>query len=141
MSNLTMQYTGTLAIVTCGVCGITFAAPEDLLERARRDHVTNFWCPLGHKLHYLGETEEQKLRRQLKQERINSGWYHDQLQASERSKAAIKGHLTRARNKVAEGRCPAPGCGQHFANVREHMKHKHPDYHLTDPETGKAAEL
>ena len=54
-----------------------------------------------------------------------------------RSLIAYKGHLTRARNKIAAGNCPAPGCGQHFANVREHMKFKHPDYHLVDPETGK----
>ena len=141
MSNLTLQYTGKLVIETCCNCSIAFAMPDDLQERALRDHSVTFYCPRGHAQHYMGETEAQKLKRQLNQTRINSDWYRDQLGAAERSKAALKGHLTRARNKIAAGNCPAPGCGQHFANVREHMKFKHPEFHLTDPETGKAAEL
>lgn len=141
MTSLTMQYTGTLTIETCGACGVTFAAPADLLAKARRDHDTNFWCPNGHKLHYLGETEEQKLRRQLRQERLDTDWYQDQLQASERSKAALKGHLTRARNKIANGICPVGNCRRHFDNVQAHIASEHPQWHMTDPETGKAADL
>jgi hypothetical protein len=138
---LTLRYTGTLTIETCGECGITFAAPEDLINACKANHSKGFWCPLGHHLYYTGETEAQKLTRQLRAAKSNSQWYQDQLGAAERSKAALKGHLTRARNKIAAGNCPVPDCGQHFANVREHMKFKHPDFHLTDPETGEVAAL
>jgi hypothetical protein len=137
----TLTYTGTLIIESCGECGIHFAMPTDLRDNALRDHGVSFWCPLGHKIHYLGETEEAKLTRQLRSARIDRDRWADNYQASERSKAALKGHLTRARNKIAAGNCPVPDCGQHFSNVREHMKFKHPDFHLTDPETGKPAEL
>lgn len=141
MTALTMNYTGTLAIETCGHCGITFAMPVDLMTAAKRDHDVWFWCPLGHKIHYLGETEAQRLARQLKQARSNRQWYQDQLHASERSKAALKGHLTRARNKIANGVCPVGGCRRHFDNVQAHIATEHPDWSVVDPETGKAAAL
>src|SRR5699024_4795083 len=116
------------------------AAPEELLERAQQDHVTIFWCPLGHKLNFMGESREEKLERQLRQERLSKTWYQDQFRASERSKAALKGHLTRARKKIAQGTCPVAGCGKHFSNVREHMRHMHPDWKMTDPETGEGVQ-
>ena len=133
MSNLTMQYTGTLTIESC----YTFAMPSDFQARCLRDHSKSFYCPAGHGQVFTGETEAQKIARQLKRAKQDTQWHRDQLHASERSKAALKGHLTRARNKIAAGNCPVPDCGQHFSNVREHMKRRHPDYTMTDPETGK----
>lgn len=136
MATMTMQYTGVLVIETCCNCSIQYAMPKDLQERALRDHSVSFFCPRGHGQSYTGETAEQRLTRQLNAERTSKTWYADQLKATERSKSALKGQLTKARNKIAAGNCPVPDCGQHFANVREHMKFKHPDYTLTDPETG-----
>lgn len=141
MTALTMQYTGTLAIETCCNCGITFAMPQDFMARARRDHDLWFYCPQGHRQHYIGETEEQKLARQLRSARMDEQWYRDQLHASERSKAALKGHLTRARRKIANGVCPVGNCRRHFDNVQAHIASEHPQWSVTDPETGKAAEL
>lgn len=144
----TMLYSGTLVIETCCRCAINFAMPAELRDACLRDHSKSFYCPVGHGQAFVGETAEQKLKRQLEQARTNTRWYSDQLtstsrdlRAEQRSKAALKGHLTRARNKIAAGNCPVPDCGQHFSNVREHMKFKHPDYQLTDPETGKKADL
>lgn len=137
----TMHYTGTLVLEECCNCGISFAMPSDFRSQCLRDHSKSFYCPSGHGQVFSGETEAQKLRRQLNYTRDSETWYKDQLGAAERSKAAIKGHLTRARNKIAVGNCPVPDCGQHFSNVREHMNHKHPDWHMTDPETGKKAVL
>jgi hypothetical protein len=131
---LTMQYTGTLVIETCCNCSITFAIPSDFRDRALKNHSISFYCPLGHSQHFIGETEEQKLTRQLRAARSNAEWAKDQLSASERSKAAIKGHATRLRNKLAKGQCPC--CDMTFGNVREHIKFKHPDYVITDVETG-----
>lgn len=135
----TLIDTSTLVIEECCDCHTRFAMTSALQTQRLADHL-NFFCPLGHPQHYVGETEEAKLRRQLRAAQSDATWNRDQLEASERSKAAIKGHLTRARNKIAAGNCPAPGCGQHFANVREHMKHKHPEYHLTDIDAAAAAE-
>lgn len=135
--NSTMHYTGTLVLETCCNCGIVFAMPDDFQRRAKANHSISFYCPLGHGQHFIGETDEQKLERQLRATRAQLTSSNDQLESERRSKIALKGHLTRARNKIAAGECPVPDCGQHFSNVREHMKFKHPDYHLIDPETGR----
>ncbi|GAA3730349.1 hypothetical protein GCM10022239_03680 [Leifsonia bigeumensis] len=142
-------YSASLVVIECGStgCGVVFALSDNYVAARRRDHKT-WYCPNGHAQHYPSESDIERAERRRKEalRHANDGWAawsasQDQLRASERSKAALKGHLTRARNKVAAGNCPAPGCGQHFANVREHMKFKHPEFHLTDPETGKAADL
>ena len=141
----TLTYTGTLEVTACW-CGLPHAIPADLMSEARLTGRT-IWCPLGHEW-AVRKTDRQKhreeierLKRNLRFARASRDAAEDQARAAERSKIALKGHLTRARNKIAAGTCPAPDCGQHFANVREHMKHKHPDFHLIDPETGKAAAL
>jgi hypothetical protein len=133
----TMLDTSTLVIEECCNCHTRFAMTQQLNAQRRADH-ENFYCPNGHGQHYTGESEAEKLRRQLRSARSDATWTRDQLEASERSKAAIKGHLTRARNKLAKGQCPC--CDQTFGNVREHMKFKHPDYHLTDIDAAAAAE-
>lgn len=137
---ITMTDISTLVIEECCSCHIRFAMPKDFQRSRCNDHAS-FSCPAGHMQSYTGESEEERLRRQLKQAKVSATRWQDNYNASERSKAALKGHLTRARNKIAAGNCPVPDCGQHFANVREHMKFKHPDFHMTDPETGEAAAL
>lgn len=137
----TMIDSSVLVIEECCACHIRFAMPQDLQQRALADRGISFYCPSGHSQHYSGETEAEKLKRQLSYAQTRATRWEDNYRAAERSKAALKGHLTRARNKIAAGNCPVPDCGQHFANVREHMKFKHPDFHLTDPETGEKAEL
>jgi hypothetical protein len=130
----------TLVIEECCNCHIRFGMPSGLQSQRRDDH-KSFYCPNGHGQHYTSESDAERLARQLRAARSDRDWYQDQLGASERSKAALKGHLTRARNKIAAGTCPVADCGMHFSNVREHMKHKHPDFALIDPETGEPATL
>lgn len=142
-------YSGELKIIECAHtgCGVVFALSDNYIAARRRDHAT-WHCPNGHTRYYPAESDIERAERLRKVALVdaNTGWSayqasQDQLRASERSKAALKGHLTRVRNKIAKGYCPVPDCGQHFANVREHMLHKHPEFHLTDPETGKVATL
>ncbi|WP_223690089.1 hypothetical protein [Leifsonia poae] len=142
-----LAYTGTLEIVECANCHMHFGVLPRF-QKDRRDDHKMFYCPSGHSNYYSGKSEAEKLSDQLAVEKRRRGYsetalqaQRDQTRATERSLAAYKGHLTRARNKIAAGNCPVPDCGQHFSNVREHMKHKHADWHLIDPETGKAAEL
>ena len=144
---LTHRYTGTLTIIECPNCHMDFGATPAFVQQLRRDHRT-FYCPQGHSMSYGAESDLEKSQRMLTNARERARYAEasataarDQMRAAERSNAALRGHLTRARNKIAAGNCPAPDCGQHFANVREHMKHKHPDFHMIDPETGKAAVL
>lgn len=141
-----VHYSTMLSAISCGVCSIPFAIPASMLTKVKQTG-DDFFCPNGHKIHYF-DTENKKLTKRLAAEERARAWaesalqaQRDQTRATERSLAAYKGHLTRARNKIAQGNCPVADCGQHFSNVREHMKFKHPEWHLIDPETGKAAEL
>lgn len=124
----------TLEPVECCVCHLTFAVPRDW--NAERLQKRDSWsCPNGHRQHYTGETEEQKLRRQLRERtdqlqtaRARATHAQDQADAAERSARAYRGHLTRLRRKVANGICPAPGCGRTFENVRQHLAGVHPEF-------------
>jgi hypothetical protein len=140
-------FTGTLEVVTCAGCAMTFGIPVHLATDRRTDHKT-FYCPNGHSNYWPQESDLERTERFLTNARERTRYAEaaasaarDQAAAAARSNRALKGHLTRARNKIAAGNCPVPDCGQHFANVREHMKFKHPEFHLIDPDTGKVAEL
>lgn len=113
----------SLVIEECYSCGISFAMPSDFKESRLRDRKT-FWCPNGHSQHYVGKTDAEKLveaQRALQATR-------DILAQEERSHAATRGHLTRAKKKVKAGVCPAPGCHRHFTNLERHIASKHPGF-------------
>jgi DNA repair exonuclease SbcCD ATPase subunit len=124
----TLTYTGELVVTSCW-CGIHVAIPDDLYKEARRNHQKNVYCPLGHSFVYGGDTEAQKLKRQLE-------WATDTL-ASERARAdgaeaslrTTKGHVTRLRKQVLAGECPI--CGQHLRDLARHVNRMHPE---EDPE-------
>lgn len=129
----TMTYTGRLVIEECYKCHIIFAMPEDFQRRCREaGQAMEFFCPLGHGQVY-SKSETQRLREELARTERQRDWsqtnarmYRDQLGASERSKAAIKGQLTKTRKRIANGVCPC--CKRHFVNVERHMQGQHPDY-------------
>ena len=145
MSTETLTYAGTLVVTKCW-CGIRQAIPSELMEMAE-NNATVVYCPVGHQWTYR-ETESDRLKKQLAEEKRRREWaessrtaLRDQLHAAEKSRAALKGHLTRARNKIANGVCPVGNCRRHFENVQAHIASEHPQWHVTDPETGKAAVL
>lgn len=129
----TLTYTGTLVVVECCECHIIFAMPEDFQRRCRDAGSGKlFYCPLGHSQSYTAG-EVKKLQDQLATEQRRREWAEtsaraarDQARAAERSKAAIKGQLTKTRNRISKGACPC--CKRHFVNVERHMAGKHPDY-------------
>jgi hypothetical protein len=136
-----------LAVQDCCNCGVTFALTKELDDQRRKDHGT-FYCPNGHPQVYTGKTEAQKLREELAQaqaqlvtEKKRTEYAHasrkaaqDQAAAAERSAAAYKGHLTRMRNRVANGVCPVQGCQRPFVNVHDHILNKHPEWAVEHPE-------
>lgn len=122
----TLTYTGTLQITTCW-CGIALAMPVDLYLQAKR-HGKTCWCPLGHKF-VFSDTDDAKIDRLEKRLQAT----RDLVHAEERSHAATRGHLTRARKKaerVAAGVCPC--CNRTFQNLARHMHGQHPDYPAHD---------
>jgi hypothetical protein len=127
----TMNYTGTLTVVSC-TCGIVFAIPDEL-DRQAHDHGKSITCPLGHSWHYT-ETTQVKLERE--QKRVIAT--QELLRAEERSHAATRGVVTRKKNEAKKlreraraGVCPC--CHRTFKQLAAHMANKHPDYAEQEP--------
>lgn len=135
----TLAYTGTLHIIECGVCAVPHAIPDEMY-RDRRDNGGNWYCPNGHHLHFI-TTEAEKLRKQLDRVKSSEKWYFEALtrtqqerDAAERSARAYRGHVTRLRNRIADGVCPVDGCRRNFANVKGHIARMHPTWAHEHPE-------
>lgn len=129
----TLTYTGTLVTEECYSCHIMFAMPADFQRRCRdAGRAMSFYCPLGHSQVYSVsrivelENELARVKRQKEWAETNSRRIRDELQMTERSRAAIKGQLTKTKKRVANGVCPC--CKRHFVNVERHMNGQHPDY-------------
>jgi hypothetical protein len=133
MRGATIQVTADLITETCcrSDCGILFAVPADWQARKRRDH-TNFYCPNGHDQHYVGKTEEEKLKEELKRTRENLEWHRergdrlaDDNMTLARSRTALRGVVTKLRRKAASGECAY--CHERFPDVAAHVAELHPD--------------
>ncbi len=123
MTTDTTTFTGTLAHMECGKCGVMFGMTPQFIQERREDHRT-WYCPNGHHRHYPAKNTEERLRAQLRSAENTLAYRTDQLDMSRRSAAAIKGHATRLRRKIERGECPE--CGQVFKRLATHMKAKHP---------------
>ena len=135
----TLTFTGTLTITHCGVCQIPHAIPTEMYD----DRLANggeWHCPNGHKLHFIttraDELERQAAaaKRQLTLARASRDAARDQAAAAHRSAIAYKGHVTRLRNRIANGVCPVAGCRRHFDNVQAHITGQHPEWAAEHPE-------
>jgi hypothetical protein len=140
----TQAFTDTLTVLSCSNCSLPFGISKHFETQRRRDH-ESFYCPRGHSQYFPGKSDVElaeeraaAAERQTKFARARATAAQDQAEAHRRTSIALKGHLTRARNKIANGVCPVAGCKRHFDNVQNHIARMHPDWHLTDPETGMA---
>jgi hypothetical protein len=129
MTNI-LNYSGRLTVEVCW-CGMRHAVPEELSEMQERQHRNGetqigIYCPLGHQHIFSGKGEAERLRGQLERARLREQRVSDQLQASERSNAALKGVVTKTKKRVGKGVCPC--CNRHFENVERHMQSKHPGF-------------
>lgn len=116
----------TLVTEECCRCGTVFAFAEELREKCLQDHSRQFYCPNGHPQHYLGETEAERLKRNLK-------WAHTRAARIERERdraeARRRGQLaanTRLKKRIANGVCPC--CKRTFKDLARHMAGQHPEF-------------
>lgn len=124
-----LSFAARLVSETCITCGVEFALPE-----ARRNWLTehkgvSFYCPNGHAQSFIGETEAEKLAKQLaaKQRELETSNY--QLKNVRDLNQKITVRATRAEKKlerVTKGTCPC--CNRSFTALRRHMATKHPDW-------------
>ena len=124
-----------LTTCCCPVCGILYAIPERLRERAEQlgGHKRMWYCPNGHQVGYEGESEAEMLRRRLEAARASAGRQAARADQLESRLIAQKGAATRARNerdriarRARAGVCPC--CNRTFRQLARHMASQHPNF-------------
>lgn len=133
----------TFDVHTCPNCAVTYAATTDFFSRMQRESGT-WYCPNGHPVVFT-KSELQKTKEELARVERDRAWYEKRERDSRkdaeqmrRRNAALRGHLTRMRTRIANGVCPVPGCKRSgFKKVQDHLATKHPDWlaehtHLLD---------
>lgn len=118
------NYQIDLYISDCATCGILFGITTEMERRRREDHGT-FYCPNGHSMSFSQETDAEKYKRLYHSAEERAGQFYDRAETAERSRRALKGVVTRTRNRIVAGSCPF-GCRRHFANLERHVASKHP---------------
>lgn len=120
-----------LTPLTCGSCSGTYALAERY--RAHKEQIGGGWhCPYCQtSWGYFDNNENRLLKRQLhekdeqlKREQKRTEWAKNEAAISERRRAALKGQVTKIKNRVGNGVCPC--CNRTFANLGRHMTHQHP---------------
>jgi len=86
---------------TCITCGVKFCIPQELDQKLRQNH-NGFYCPNGHVQYYTGESEAEKLRRELKRKEQEVA---DQVQAKLKMQAQLHEVQTQLK-RVSKGLCP-----------------------------------
>lgn len=119
----------------CGQCGVAFGMEESYVKNLKREKRT-FYCPNGHGRVFLGETEEARLKRELKYANDRAAQLAAARDQAEASRRAWKGQATRARKQVLEGACPI--CGAHVYQLERHVKRQHPNEQVEQAEPTSA---
>jgi hypothetical protein len=121
--------------VECCNCHMVWQQTKEFNDRmlADRNRGASFYCPAGHKQHYLGQSAEQKLRDQLSREQHareqaeeRASDLRRQRDSAQRQVTARKGVATRLRKRIGSGRCPC--CSHTFKDLKAHMRTDHPKW-------------
>ena len=122
----------SLVPVNCPSCKAIFGLTEQALERFRGNGKC-FYCPYCQAEQGFFDSREEQLRKQLAREKerhemTTRSLGHSRRLADrmERSRNALKGVVTKTKNRIKNGVCPC--CNRHFKNLERHMKGQHPEY-------------
>lgn len=121
----TLTYTGELTVTACW-CGINIAIPRSLYWEAQNSG-KSIYCPLGHTFVYNTNTEVDRLKQSLANERDRTSFWREEADRSKKAAAAAKGQTTKIKNRIKKGVCPF--CNRHFTNVQQHMETQHAEEH------------
>jgi hypothetical protein len=127
----TQVYTGTIEVVTCGECGITFGLDSAYRAERRRDH-RGFYCPNGHSRYYPAKSELELERDRTAMLRARLDQAKADAEHTERRRRGEKAAKTRLQRRVAAGVCPC--CQRTFSNLAAHIAGQHPDWPPTESE-------
>lgn len=141
-TRVTLSVSEQMITENCYLCGVLFALPA-AFERDRRSDQKAFYCPNGHGQSYVGETEAQRLAKQLaaKEREVQAAksreqhalseasYFRKERDTKERQLRGTKGVVTRLKRKLVAGRCPC--CSRKFKDLETHIAERHPKW---DPE-------
>ena len=86
---------------------------------------------LGHHNVYNGESEAEKLRKQLERVTKEKEWAAQQSLVDERRRKKAEAALASAKKRAAAGVCPC--CHRTVSQMARHIATKHPDYKPEEP--------
>lgn len=125
--------------IICCQCREPFGMAQETYRTAKaRGERFTFYCPHGHgQVFTKGETEADKLRRELNRLKQNTAYLEDARKRAEdsadfrrRQLSAAKGQITKMKKRAANGVCPC--CNRTFSDLARHMAGQHPEF-LAEP--------
>jgi hypothetical protein len=125
---LMLAYSGTLVTITCFKCGVMFGVDQEFHKDLVKTRQT-FSCPNGHEQHFMGESEADKLRKELERERTRRQLAENTSLAESHARERAEKKAAKAEKKlkrVGNGVCPC--CNRSFTDLRRHMATKHPEH-------------
>lgn len=121
----------TFVVTTCHKCGIRSGLPQDFYLRLQETKDT-FYCPNGHAAVFRNsradDLETKLIAERARSDRLKAAadYEYRQRKSIERSRSALKGQVTKVKNRVGNGVCPC--CNRTFQNLLAHMKTQHPTF-------------
>lgn len=118
-----LNYSVQLVSETCINCGVEFAWPSVLREKALRDKQERpFYCPNGHRQWFTGPTQIERdlefARAEAERLRRDAAFKAEQIKTLERK-------AKRQTKRIHAGVCPH--CNRTFEQLARHMQSKHRD--------------
>lgn len=110
--------------MVCGSCGIPFAVPTNWYVQ-KKNEKAEFRCPNGCCRVFIGKSEVEKLKEEIEKVKAASQLENQKLWEKHMSVLSEKNSLERKLIRVGKGVCPC--CNRSFANLKNHMKQKHPE--------------
>lgn len=130
----------TFINIRCCQCSELFGmTPETYKTAKARGEEFTFYCPHGHgQVLTKGETEAEKLRREVNRLKQNAAYLEDarrratdEASLERRRAAAARGQVTKLKKRAAAGVCPC--CNRTFHDLARHMAGQHPEF-LAQPQ-------
>ncbi len=112
----------------CGKCGIIFAVPREWREKriSGSAGTREFYCPNGHCRTFIGETEEERLKRELAASQKAKNDALSQMWQAQSAQHVAERRVKKLESRAKAGVCPC--CNRTVSQMARHMKSKHPDF-------------
>lgn len=114
-------------VITCcnDACGISFAVPA-WWHRGKKKNHSWFFCPNGHRQHFIDESDEERMRRERDIARQQLARVEQEVAEVRKAWDKTEREAKRLRKRVAVGICPC--CNRSVSQMEHHMKTKHPEF-------------